>query len=258
LSFFNLSSGGAIYYQMIDGDARKPVLVFLHEGLGSCRMWKKFPQDLCEVLGCRGLMYDRIGFGQSSPSGRARGLHYLHESALNELSQVLRGLIPNEPYILFGHSDGGSIALIHGAEKPGDLKAIVTVAAHVFVEPETVKGVSEAVEAFDQGKMMGLSRYHGDKTHDVFNAWSDIWLSVSFRSWNLEYLLPSIDCPLLVVQGADDQYASERQVDIIVTESGGDAESKLLDNCAHSPHVECPRELINATTPFLGQLSALS
>ena len=35
---------------------QSPVIVFLHEGLGSLAMWKDFPARLCEATGLRGLV----------------------------------------------------------------------------------------------------------------------------------------------------------------------------------------------------------
>jgi pimeloyl-ACP methyl ester carboxylesterase len=113
-------------------------------------------------------------------------------------------LLPGQPYFLVGHSDGGSIALLHAAEQPAGLRGIVTEAAHVFVEDVTLAGIEAANVAFAAGKLHGLAKYHGDKTEGIFKAWADTWLSSVFRHWNIEYLLPSIACPALVLQGIDD------------------------------------------------------
>ncbi|XHO06610.1 2-succinyl-6-hydroxy-2,4-cyclohexadiene-1-carboxylate synthase [Ralstonia syzygii] len=202
----------------------------LHRDVGG------FPQRLCAVTGCPGLVYDRVGYGQSSPMTQPRGLDYLHIAARIELPHVLRALMPDTPYALIGHSDGGSIALIHAADQPAQLRAAVTEAAHVFVEDASLAGIREAEAAFDAGKLAGLARYHGDKTRQTFKAWSETWQRPDFSDWNIEALLPRIACPLLVMQGEDDQYGTPAQVEAIVRQAGGPATPVLLPGCGHTPH----------------------
>ena len=243
-----------ISYEKIEGDPEYPTLVFLHEGLGCHAMWKDFPRQLCRKTGCPGLVYDRLGFGKSSLLSSTRTIHYLHDSALHELPYVLEQCIPKRPFVLIGHSDGGSISLIFGAEKPLFLKGIITEAAHVFVETITIAAIHRVVEAFKNGEMKGLSRYHGEKTEYIFWAWADTWLSDWFQFWNIENLLPAIQCPMLVIQGREDQYGTERQVEAIVSKSSGRARPVLLDNCGHSPHREMPDTVLDIMSGFVGQI----
>jgi pimeloyl-ACP methyl ester carboxylesterase len=245
-----------IHYQLIHGDKEKPYLVFLHEGLGCVAMWGDFPQRVCATSGCPGLVYDRSGYGNSSPLAHKRTIHYLHEYALIELPLLLQAVIPDTPFIVIGHSDGGSIGLIYGAERSPLLQGIITEAAHVFVEPETIAGVSEADKAWEKGKLRGLLRYHGAQTETLFKAWSETWRSNWFKWWNIEYLLPSIDVPLLVIQGRDDQYGSERQVTAIVAKSGGPAQAKLIEQCAHVPHQEAEDEVAHLMCAHIARMRA--
>lgn len=250
----NLSSGQSIYYELIEGGADTPCLVFLHEGLGCVPMWRDFPQMLCRNTGCSGLVYDRAGYGRSSRLLADRTIHYMHEYALIELPEVLDALIPGRPFILVGHSDGGSISLIYGADQPPLLKGIVTEAAHVFVESETIEGIGRADEAFEGKKLEGLKKYHEEKTRQMFKAWSDTWLSAWFRSWNIEYLLPAINCPMLVIQGMDDRYGTENQVHSIVLKSSGPAEFFLVQNCGHTPHLEQPEIVADKISGFIKKI----
>ena len=244
-----------LYYQLLEGDENKPYLVFLHEGLGCAAMWKEFPKLLCDITGCPGLVYDRLGYGKSSALLKTRTIHYMHDYALKELPLLLQEVIPNKPFILIGHSDGGSIALIYAAERPALLKGVITEAAHVFVEQETIDGIKQADEAWEQGKLTGLEKYHGGKTSGLFKAWSITWLSEWFRYWNIEYLLPSIVAPLLVIQGADDQYGSEKQVNAIVAQSMGAADSMIVEDCAHTPHLEAEKVMLESMSQFIAQIS---
>jgi len=248
-----LNRGQQIHYRLIAGAGDRPYLIFLHEGLGCVAMWKGFPDRLCGLTGCPGLVYDRLGYGQSSPASGARTINYLHDYALNELPKVIEAVIPAKPYILIGHSDGGSISLILGAAKPPLLKAIITEAAHVFVELETVAGIEVAHAAYTTGKLNGLTRYHGDKTDTIFSAWADTWRSEWFARWNIEDLLPSIACPVLAIQGADDKYGTARQVDSIVSKSSGVAVPMLVEDCGHAPHQEQPEKVLQAMADFILQ-----
>lgn len=246
-----------IYYRLIPGDEANPCLVFLHEGLGCGAMWEDFPDLLCAASHCPGLVYDRLGYGRSSSLIHPRTIHYLHEYALNELPFLLDAVIPGRSRILIGHSDGGSISLIYGAERSSLLKGIITEAAHVFVEPETIEGIGKAVQAWKRGKLKGLLKYHGAKTETVVRAWYETWLSDWFRWWNIEYLLPSIAAPLLVIQGKEDQYASIAQVDSIVSRSGGVASSWMVEHCAHAPHLEARQVVLNCMTDHIARMRSL-
>ncbi len=253
-NIIQLQNGNAVYCRSIAGGEEKPWLVFLHEGLGCTAMWKDFPDKLCRLTACPGLVYDRAGYGQSSPLRRTRTVHYLHEYALNELPEILAKVIPGRKFILIGHSDGGSIGLIYGAEKPALLMAIIAEAAHVFVEPETVSGIEAAEKSYGKGHFRGLAKYHGEKYDAVFRAWADTWRSEWFAYWNIEYLLPSITCPLLVLQGRQDQYGTERQVATIVGKSSGQTRSVIVEDCGHAPHQEQPEKVLQVFAAYIGRL----
>lgn len=243
-----------LYYQIIDGQADKPYLVFLHEGLGCTAMWHGFPQMLCQKSGCPGLIYDRLGYGQSSPCNRNRTIHYLHDSALNELPELVERLIPAHPYILIGHSDGGSISLLHGAERPPMLRGIITEAAHIFIAGKTLAGIREAQAAWACGKLKGLSKYHGQSTESVFMAWSETWRADWFKSWNIEYLLPCIEVPLLVIQGQDDKYGEAAQAITIANHASGYSQLELIENCGHVPHLEDQESVLDLMADFIDNL----
>ena len=240
-----------IRYSLIDGCPDKPYLVFLHEGLGCIEMWKQFPENLCRQTGCPGLLYDRQGYGQSSPLTNDRDIDYVHQYAQTELSFLLDTILNDRSCILVGHSDGGSIALIYGAAYRPRLKAIVTIAAHVFVEKKTAEGIQLAYNKYLKQGAPGLIKYHGNKTDAIFRDWAEVWLSDWFRSWNLETLLPKIRCPVLAVQGADDEYGTAKQVESIVSCVTGPAEPLIIENCGHVPHLKCEDTVLAAANFFI-------
>lgn len=247
-----------IYYEKYDGRTNRPCLIFLHEGLGCTALWRDFPEQLCQRTGCPGLVYDRLGHGKSSPLYRPRTLHYLHQYALFELPRLIEALLPDTPYLLIGHSDGGSISLIHGAERPPRLQGIITEAAHVFVEQVSIEGIRTADEAFAHGRLAGLQRYHGEKTGELYNAWSATWQSPWFAAWNIEYLLPAIAVPVLVLQGRDDQYGTDAQVQAIVDGTAGQGTPIILEDCKHAPHQEMPNLLLDLMSCYINRIARFS
>ena len=233
------------------GQDSRPTLVFLHEGLGSIEMWHDFPETLLEKTGCDGLVYDRWGHGKSDPIDVQRTLRYVHDEALDSLPEVLEksGV---EDAILIGHSDGGSIALIFAAEYPGSVRGVITEAAHVFVEEITLEGIKDALEVYRNTDLKEkLARYHGDNTERIFRAWYETWLQPEFKSWNIEDCLPKITCPVLVIQGEDDQYGTAAQVEAITNQVTGQSKPLLIPNCAHIPHKEATDRVIKEMTDFI-------
>ncbi len=251
MGYLKLDNDQALYYELIEGKSDKPYLVFLHDGLGCTAGWKNFPRQLCGRTGCPGLIYDRIGYGFSSPLQSVPTVHHMHDYALKELPALINHILPGRPHILIGHSDGGSIALIYGARRNPLVKGIVTEAAHVFVEPETLEGIRQIVDAFERGKLKRLALFHGEKTDQIFKAWSGTWLSPDFRDWNLEPLLPFIECPVLVIQGRDDQFGTDRQVDSIASNTRSSVEPNLISDCGHSPHLEQSEIVIEKIMGFI-------
>ncbi len=231
-----------------------PTLVFLHEGLGCLEMWKDFPEKVCQATGLNGFIYERIGFGQSAPLGLVpRPLDYLEREGRDILPHVLEEAGIRNP-LLIGHSDGGSIALVYGAHHPSSPCAIVTEAAHVFVEDVTIAGIEEAGELYFKGDLKPkLERYHGDNTDKAFRGWHDTWLTKEFKDWNMEALLPRITCPLLVIQGIDDEYGTQKQVQSIVEKAAGPATPMMVPHCAHVPHFQEQKAVLEGLIPFINQ-----
>ena len=234
----------------------RPTLVFLHEGLGCIEMWRDFPLTLCKATGFQGLVYDRTGYGGSSAWPDDPGIDYMHIEAQRVLPQVLAAA-GIEDCILIGHSDGGSIALIYAGADPEPLHAVVTLAAHVYAEPVSIESIARARTAFEQGDLaQRLRRYHGANTERAFRLWNDAWLAPGFAHWNIEAFLPGIAVPLLAIQGEDDEYGTEAQLGTIAGKAGGYAETRLLPDCGHAPHLQAPDEpriaIARFIAPFVG------
>lgn len=228
-----------------------PTLVFLHEGLGCIELWKGFPALLAAAVGLDAIVYERQGYGQSDPLDLPRPMDYLQREALDYLPELLRQLNIEKP-ILVGHSDGGSIALVYAGRYP--VEALITEAAHIFVEEVTLKGVADAKNnpylAVIKEK---LRKYHGDKTDDIFSAWADTWLNADFSDWNIEAYLQGIDCPTLVIQGLDDEYATALQVERILQglENAVYKEGYMPPNCAHIPHLQAKEVVLDKMRVFI-------
>jgi pimeloyl-ACP methyl ester carboxylesterase len=234
----------------------KPVLIFLHEALGSIIQWKSFPSELCSSFNLPGIVIERSGHGKSSALVGERDIHYLHHYA-DETAAVLREILnPNQKYILVGHSDGGSIALILAARNTKNLQAIVTMAAHTFVEDETLAGIHPAIEAFEAGKLDGLYKIHGDKTKHLFYAWANTWLTPTFKNWDIRDEIQSFTIPVLAIQGKEDQYGTEEQVNSIVF-SHENCLKEIIPSCGHHPHLEKQEQVMKAIAHWMWILHRL-
>lgn len=236
----------------------RPVIVFLHDSLGCIQLWRDFPHKLAEACQCNILLYDRLGYGRSEKMIRAtRPVKYLENEA-DVLDELLTELRIDDAF-LFGHSDGGSIALITAAKYPEKVKALVCEAAHIFVEEITLKGIYAAMEAYKTTDLaQRLQKYHGNKVNDIFRAWTETWTGEAFRTWNIEHFLPSITCPLLFIQGTADEYGTMEQVEKTITKTGGASGKLIIPDIGHTPHKEAPLETLAATADFIKVISNLS
>ena len=248
-----------IEYRRIDapaGVAPQPTLVFLHEGLGSVSMWRDFPDRLCAALGCAGLVYSRPAYGQSTPKPADERWQpdFMHRQAREVLPAVLDAIGVSAPYTLFGHSDGGSIALLHAAMFPERVAALVVAAPHLFVEDLSIASIAEARTAYATTDLRDkLGRHHADPD-SAFRGWNDIWLDPAFRDWTIEAEVAQIRCPILAVQGVEDQYGTMAQIERIADLCPGRTTVLKLAACGHSPHRDQPEALIGSATEFLHRL----
>ena len=245
-------AGHRLEYRCFPGrDPRAPTLVFLHEGLGSLDLWRDFPARVADATGCPAVVHSRYGYGRSDPLTGARDIDYLAQEAHVGLPAFLAALAIDDP-LLVGHSDGASIALIHAASG-ASVRGIVAMAPHVFVEEITIVGLRAARHAYaTTGLRARLARWHedGDAT---FRGWNDVWLDPRFRDWNIESLLPSVCCPLLLVQGEDDEYGTLAQVDAIAAQAAGPTEMLALAGCAHTPWKDQADVVVDAIARFVAQ-----
>ncbi len=234
-----------------DTSTTAPVMVFLHEGLGSVALWKDFPEILCRRLHMRGLVYSRPGYGASTARNSTEywGTDFMHQQAWEVLPALLSTLNVNKPW-LFGHSDGGSIALLYASRYIQQCAGAIVVAPHIMVEDISISSIELARDAFEhQGLREKLARYHDD-VDSAFFGWNDAWLNPAFRDWSIESTLPSITCPLLAIQGEQDEYGTLRQITGI-HELLPHTITVALPDCGHSPHRDQPETLINTVAQFI-------
>jgi pimeloyl-ACP methyl ester carboxylesterase len=233
-----------------------PLLVFAHEGLGSLTMWKGFPGALSAAAGMRGLSFSRAGYGRSTPrpGDEKWPVDFMHRQAQDVLPALFAQLGIVDPPWLFGHSDGGSIALLYAAAFPERVAGLVVVAPHVFVEDVTVASIEKVRALYETTDLRRrLARYHDDPD-SAFRGWNDVWLDPRFRSWNIEACLPRIRCPVLALQGEDDEYGTMAQVDAIARLVPG-ARVLKIPACGHSPHRDQPAALTAAVVAFVHETS---
>src|SRR5579875_3657678 len=230
MSEFAIVAGRRIEIQRIEVRRGSPEIVFLHEGLGSVAMWRDFPERLAGAAGYNALLYSRYGYGRS-----------------DALAEVLEKTGIEWP-VLFGHSDGASIALIYASAHPA--RAVIALAPHVFVEQMAVDGVAAIRRDYEQGGLrQKLARYH-DHPDSAFYGWNDIWLAPEFRAWCIEEELARISIPVLAVQGYEDEYGTIEQLERMRRRIRR-FEALKLAGCRHSPHRDQPEAVIGAARRFL-------
>ncbi len=243
-----------IAIKRIDTYPNRPTIIFLHDSLGCIALWRDFPERVGALTQCNVLVYDRQGYGKSCGFSYAKRDNDYLELEADILHQLLDYWNIEQP-ILFGHSDGGSIALLTAAKYPDKIKAIITEGAHVFVEDITIKGIKEAIQGYETTDLKTkLEKYHGTNTEAMFWAWAKTWNTEAFLSWNIERFLPAIQCPTLVIQGEKDEYGSLQQVESIIEKVSGTAEKFVIPAVGHTPHKENTEVVLKRVTSFITQL----
>ena len=242
-----------ISYKLIDGKSSRssPLIVFLHDGLGSIIQWDSFPEKISSLTGFPVLVYDRPGHADSDfPDSKKNGDFFLKEAEL--LIKIIQNIKPDNPLILIGSSDGGTISLLFASLFPERTKTVITIAAHTFVEDKTIQGVKILKEKFLQGGFQkALSKFHKDKTNDLFLGWSDLWLSDEFRNWNIFDALKKISCPVLAIQGNMDEYGTPEQLYMIKKYVSSHCEIKVIGGTKHFPYLEKENEVSVLISEFI-------
>ncbi|MEI6766054.1 MAG: alpha/beta hydrolase [Bacteroidota bacterium] len=235
-----IADGRRLYYEYLNSTSvneQKPLIIFLHEGLGSILQWKDFPEQLCNATGLAALVYDRYGYGRSEAMNQPSSCNYLDHEGRTSFPDFINALGIERKFVLVGHSDGGTIALAYAALHPENVIGVITEAAHVFLEEISLQGIREAVEKYENTNLKELlSKYHGDKTDSIFYRWANTWLSADMRNWDIRKALQTIVAPALIIQGSEDEYGTEAQVDGIIQNINGYKEKFMVRDCGHVPH----------------------
>ena len=240
-----------VYTAAADGPDRRP-LVMLHEGLGCVALWRDLPDRLAAATGRKVIAYSRHGYGQSDFINSKFNVKYMHKEALNILPKILNQFDISNP-ILYGHSDGASIALIHASLADTEIMGLILEAPHVFVEEISLDGLKGAKKAFEQGRLKaGLAKHHREPEM-IFRCWNNIWLSPEFLTWNIVSCLSNIQCPALLIQGETDAYGTLSQLDTIEKNVSGICKKKILPNTGHSPHRENPKLVLRSIQQFISK-----
>jgi len=255
MGVFPLPQGKIEYTFCEPSIGEAPVFVLLHEGLGSCTMWRDFPEELAQTTGCGVLAYSRFGYGSSAPASLPRNLKYMNVEGEDVLPLVLEAA-GIQRFFLMGHSDGASIAAIYSGHHDDPLNCgIILMAPHFFTEPEGLASIERARHAYEATDLRArLSRYHED-VDNAFRGWNDAWLDPKFKTWNIERYLPDISVPVLVIQGEDDEYGTEKQPDAAKARCKGPVEVQMLAACGHSPHRDQREVVLSSVASFVNRFS---
>ncbi|SDC77140.1 alpha/beta fold hydrolase [Ruegeria marina] len=233
--------------------SQTPTIVLLHEGLGCVALWRDFPARLAERTGLGVLTYSRQGYGKSDPIPLPRPLDYQSREALEVIPLVLdaAGI---ERAILFGHSDGATMAAIYaGSTEDRRVRGLILEAPHFFTEPGGLASIAAARDAYESGDLKAkMAKYHRDPD-GAFKGWNDAWLSPGFKAWNVAEVIDYIRVPILAIQGRRDQYGTMAQIEEIENRAYCPVDTLLLD-CQHAPHQECPEQVLTEAAEFCARL----
>ena len=244
-------TGVELEYHWYNGANRqKPPLVFLHEGLGCAALWRGFPGRLCAETGRSVLVYSRAGYGLSTVRADPYDVDYMHVEALDVLPLVLEAFKVRQP-ILIGHSDGASIALIQAALGVIPVSGLILESPHVVVEAESIAGIQKAKQIYETTDLRKRLKRHHRNADRTFWQWNDIWLDPRFRDWDIRGILERIECPVLAIQGLDDEYGTLRQIDEIEARVNTEFGRLVLPNCGHTPHRDQEEQVFLAMRSFV-------
>jgi pimeloyl-ACP methyl ester carboxylesterase len=124
------------------------------------------------------------------------------------------------------------------------------MAPHTLVENISVNNIEQARRAYQTTDLRDkLARYHDD-VDSAFWGWNRIWLDASFRDWSIEEEIRTIRCPLLAIQGVDDEYGTLEQIRGIARRV---PQTDLVEipDCGHSPHRDQPQAVIEEVARFM-------
>ncbi len=248
--FLTIGASDLEYRMIGPAPSEAPTIVMLHEGLGSAGLWGDFPEKLQAATGAGVFVYSRAGYGASTPAKLPRPLDYMHTEALDVLPKLL-DQIGFRRGLLLGHSDGASIAAIYaGAHQDHRVQGIAMIAPHFIVEDISVTSIAEIKKAYETTDLKAkLARWHKD-VDNAFYGWNAAWLDPKFRDWDISEYLAYIRVPVAILQGADDQYGTIRQVEIAQQECYCPVDVTVLPGAGHSPHREAPGATLNAISEF--------
>jgi pimeloyl-ACP methyl ester carboxylesterase len=252
--FLRIGSSDLEYRMIGPAPEDAPTIIMLHEGLGSAGQWGDFPDRLQAATGVGVFVYSRAGYGASTPATLPRPLDYMHIEALDVLSKLLdeigfrRGL-------LLGHSDGASIAAIYaGGVADHRVRGVAMIAPHFIVEDVSVTSIAEIKQAYETTNLKSkLARWHSD-VDNAFYGWNGAWLDPRFSNWDISEFLAYIRVPLAILQGANDQYGTLRQVEIAQEECYCPVDVTIVPDAGHSPHRDAPEASLNAIAEFAGRI----
>jgi len=231
-----------------------PTIVMLHHGLGSVELWREFPEELASATGAGVFLYSRAGCGKSAPGTLPRSVNFMHEEALEVFPRVLAA-IGFQRGVLLGHSDGASIAAIYaGSVQDHRVRGLVLLAPHFFAEEIAISEIRRTRDEFATGSLRErLSRWHAN-VDSAFRSWVEPWLDPDFRHWDITEVLGYIRVPVLIVQGADDEYGTLKQIDVAREECFCPVETVVLQGARHSPQRDKPKETLAEIAGFINRL----
>ena len=254
-SFVEVSWGEIFVRRWNVGHSTHPPIILLHDSLGCVDLWRDFPEALATATNRDVIAYDRLGLGKSSQRRERPSIDFIFDEGKTFFPAIQRALGITR-FSLFGHSVGGAMAIVIAALQNEKCEAVITESAQTSVEPLTLSGIRAAKAHFgDPEQFAKLAKWHGEKAQWVLDAFTEVWLSLEFLSWNLDQFLGQVKCPVLAIHGDMDEYGSVEFPRSIVNTVNGLSELAILNQCGHVPHRERKEEVLRLTASFLERLT---
>lgn len=248
--------GGSVFVRRWNlGHNSRPPIILLHDSLGCVELWRDFPEALATAASRDVIAYDRLGFGKSTPRRELPSIDFIFEEGATFFPAIQQALGITR-FSLLGHSVGGAMAIVIAALQREACEAVITESAQAFVEPLTLSGIRAGKAQFGAPEQFAkLAKWHGEKAQWVLDAWTEVWQSPEFSSWNLDQHLGQVNCPVLAIHGDGDEYGSLEFPRRITSRVSGPSEMAILDNCGHVPHRERKEEVLGLISSFLERLA---
>jgi 3-oxoadipate enol-lactonase len=269
-TYFKNKRGLNIYYEVLNKDSKKDVIVFLNGVMASVSSWK-FQYDLLEKMGYKIIVQDFVG---QLKSDKFEGLYSFYKHAEDTID-LLDHLGIKEAHFI-GTSYGGEVAMKLASQFSSHVKSISVIDSVSELDQNLIDGVSAWIDLaetkngqvffngmmpsiygqpfIDQNKEMLESRAKAmNHVPDSYFEGQIALYHTFLQDVTMTQELKDITCPTLIVCGELDTLKPMKFSKLIHDEIK-DSLYITIPDCGHVTIFEKPQELNTILLGFLQQL----